>query len=500
MKKFFVILVLALLCQHLLAQHLTYIGVEGGTHWNMLKPNQAQLFSHASVPGSLGGIYLGQEIGRNLNLMVGAVYLAVNEGVDLVDKRPHTSRQYAYSSLMFPLRAEFRVQPTTFPLSFSPRLGYVFGLVSREGGYSTSSFIWGPNEEALRYDMQQIAGEDRLHMMEIGLSVGLRFAGAWQGNLSLSYLKGFSDPGGTSIRYLLQDGSSGTVNYSSGGNLLYSSFSINMPISHIWQNRDFRIRKRIEQGSYEGKAVEKRGRFYLGAEGGSLWRSFFSNNPAIGARPMTNKVPFRFANFHGGLYAGMMLQENLGLDIGVLYQRSSLFYTSMYDHDINLLVRASAPLFLEIPLRLRYWYDVYKGKVFTSVYGGASLLTHFSRGEYASGSREFSYRQATGTGSANATSRYSATRIRQYVPVLRFGAGIEYVLPMDFPMIATCYLSYLNGFLSTDELVVVNDFPEQPSENRIHYKGSGWSLDIGIRIPLRFSKKGICEDLPERTE
>ncbi len=75
-----------------------------------------------------------------------------------------------------------------------------------------------------------------------------------------------------------------------------------------------------------------------------------------------------------------MLTEELGVDLGVNYQRSNTFYSLMYDHEVDFVEKTGAPLYLEVPLRFRYFYDVYQERIFAVVYGGASLLTHFSSG------------------------------------------------------------------------------------------------------------------------
>jgi hypothetical protein len=97
------------------------------------------------------------------------------------------------------------------------------------------------------------------------------------------------------------------------------------------------------------------------------------------------------ADLHAGVYAGYMLTGVLGLDLGVYYQRSSTFFAIMYDHEVDFVTRLPAPMFLEIPLRIRYFYDLYKGKLHWALYGGVSVLTHFSRDVYNQGTGDLSY-------------------------------------------------------------------------------------------------------------
>ena len=81
---------------------------------------------------------------------------------------------------------------------------------------------------------------------------------------------------------------------------------------------------------------------------------------------------------------------------------------------------------------------------------------------------------------------------------MRMGGGVEYVLPLNFPLTLTLYANYMHGFSSTDEISVTNTVSEIPSASIINYNGSGWSLDLGVKIPLRFNEDGICAPLPER--
>ncbi len=137
-------------------------------------------------------------------------------------------------------------------------------------------------------------------------------------------------------------------------------------------------------------------------------------------------------------------------------------------------------------------------KVHVGIYGGVSLLTQFSSGSYARGSGSFSYQDpATGI-PLDATTSYDATRLAILTPIMRLGTGVEYALPMEFPLIATLYVNYMNGFLSAEQIAVTNSVPEAPSVSGITYNGSGWSVDIGVKVPFRFGEKVKCGTLPER--
>ena len=212
---------------------------------------------------------------------------------------------------------------------------------------------------------------------------------------------------------------------------------------------------------------------------------------------MEERGLFRYSNLHTGLYAGYMLTNELGVDIGVNYQRSSTFYALMYDHEVDFVTRMPAPLYLEIPLRFRYFYNVYKGKVHAVIYAGASLLTHFSSGIYNEGGDNFPYNSPASQGEVSASTSYAASRAKSIVPVLRLGTGVEYKLPMEFPLIATLYVNYMQGYLDMDQIEVTNSIPDLPAVSDITYTGSGWSIDLGVKIPFKFGGSR-CGALPER--
>ena len=484
------------------AQLKTYLTVEAGPQWSLIKvADPGDYFQGANVKNSMAGLTLGQEIIPNLSVVTGVYYQPYMDGINMIDKRPDQSRWSAYSAILIPIRAEYRVQISEFPVSFTPRMGYVFGKISQpEFPHQSSSILSAPDGTAFSYDVSHNYESVGLHMLEVGVGLNLRFSGIWQASLNLSYMTGFTEPLSATLNYSTQGGNANTATYSTKGNTLFTSLAFNIPVSNIWQNKDYRIRKRIEGSVYDGKPTEKRGQFYVGGELGSLWRQFNVTNPAIGARPLEDRGIFRYANLHTGIYGGYMLTEELGIDLGVNYQRSSTFYALMYDHEVDFVTKIPAPMFLEVPVRIRYFYNVYKEKIFYVVYGGASLLTHFASENFNQGGGDFTYTSPETGAPANATTSFTASRPSKLIPVMRIGTGIEYSLPTKLLLIATLYVNYMHGFMSTDEIRITNTVSETPPESMISYNGSGWSVDIGIKFPFRFGDKGVCGIRPEKIE
>jgi hypothetical protein len=155
-------------------------------------------------------------------------------------------------------------------------------------------------------------------------------------------------------------------------------------------------------------------------------------------------------------------------------------------------------MYLEIPIRIRYFYDLYKGKVHWAIQGGVSVLTHFARDVYNQGTGDFSYYSPAASSTVDAATSYAASRSASVLPVLRLGTGVEYKLPMEFPLIATLYANYMQGFTQADDIEVTNTVAETPATSVISYQGSGWGVDLGIKIPFRFGANAQCGKIPER--
>ncbi len=485
-----------------LAQMKTYLTLEAGPQWSILKVSDPGGYLRSTyVPSSIAGLTISQEILPGLSISSGLYFTRNRQGINLTDDRPHQSGWDLYTSLMIPFRASYRVQPTAYPFSFTPRMGYMYGMISPPDVLpATAGIISAPDGTILNYNMTSEYASENLHMLEVGMGFNLRFSGLWQASVNLSYLTGFTEPFTAPLNYTGAGAGITPAAYSTRGNSLFTTLAFDIPVSNIWQNKDYRIRSRIENAVYEGKPTDKKGLLYVGGEIGSLWRLFNTTNPAIGGRPMEKRGVIRYANLHTGIYAGLMVSDELGIDAGVNYQRSSTFYAIMYDHEVDFVVKTPAPFYLEIPLRVRYFYPLQKKKLYYVVYGGASLLTHFSMGTHGQGSGGFTLGlPETGT-PADAVTTYTATRVRTMAPALRLGTGVEYSLPLQFPLIATLNLNYMHGFISINEIRVTHTLPDAPALSSIRYNGTGWSIDLGVKIPFRPGTKRICEPLPEKTE
>jgi len=496
MRRIFTLLIIVMLVPRIRAQLKTYFTLEAGPHWSKIKVDDpGNYFEPANAGSTIGGFTIEQEVMENLSVVTGLYYLPYKTGMNMTDKRKSQANYNAYNALMIPIRVQYRIQPTEYPVTFTPKLGYWYSINTAQADrFSNSSIISAPDGTAFSYSQAQSGDLPGASLLELGFAIGLRFSGLWTASINFSYQSGVLSKSADSyiMDYTDQQGSSHTADYTTKGNGLFSSLSFHMPVSNLWQNKDYRIRSRIENSLYKGKSVERKGQLYAGGELGVLWRLFHVTNPAVGARPMEGRGLFRYSNFHTGIYAGYMLTQELGVDLGINYQRSNTFYALMYDHEVDFVEKAGASMYLEVPVRFRYFYDVYEERIYAVVYGGASLLTHFSSGDYAAPSGEFTYTSPSTQSPLNGTVSATATRLSHFRPLLRLGVGVEYKLPMKFPMFATTYLNYMQGFMATEDTRVSTSIPEIPGESLVVYNGSGWSIDVGVKIPFAFDDRENC--------
>jgi len=92
----------------------------------------------------------------------------------------------------------------------------------------------------------------------------------------------------------------------------------------------------------------------------------------------------------------------------------------------------------------------------------------------------------------DATVSASARRPSSFRPLLRFGAGTEYRIPIEFPLFATLYVGYAQGFMDTEVVSVSTSMTQEPPERSLDWQGSGWSVDLGVKIPMAFDDRQNC--------
>ena len=502
-SRYLIALSMLLLNIQLYAQLKTFIGLETGPSWNYVQViDPGSYYTNAGLFATFNGITIEQEVISNLSIGTGIYFQTFRDGMKMIDERPGTAGWDLYSSFLLPVRLKYRILIPGSPVSFTPVFGYLYGLSSGSvGPYTGNSILSAPDDHSFDYSISRSDGDRNLHMFETGFTLGFTFPGDWQVGLNLVYAKGFAEQYRSELTYTDQNRNTRNATCYSYGDFFRTSASLLVPVSNGWQNIERRKRNRIEKTFGGGTSVKDNTEIYFGAEAGTLWRLFHHTNPALVPRPMDNRGVFRYSNFRTGAYAGIMLNSHLGLDAGVYYQRSGTFFAVMYDHETDFTVKAPAPLFLEIPLKLRYFYELISHQLDLAVYAGGSLVTHFSSDVFGSGGGSFTYYSPLEGPEYSGTVNYTASRTSRFGGTLKAGLGVEYILPINFPLIVTFYADYTHGYIKIDEIALTTsfvEFAEAPSQSYISCYGSGWNLSLGLKIPFIITPKGTnkCGRLP----
>lgn len=467
----------------------TYLTIEAGPAWDISRvQDPGNMFSQSFLHGSIGGISIWQEIMDNISIGSGISYHYYKSGINPDDRRHHQPAIQSYRAILIPLRVSYRIQQSEFPFSLTPRLGYQFGIVlDNPVLQSASSLISDMDGTTMTYSLtENPAPSNTLHLIEAGFTAEYRFSNNWQLAASFSHFSGLGDVKSALVDYTTSAGDTRQASYTNDGGRIQTTLNLGIPLSNLWENRDVRLHRKIENSFGRGGSTRKYRYIYLGGDLGALWRSFSSSNPAVGPRPVSGKGIFRYSNLHTGAYVGYTFNGITGVDIGAYYQRSSTFYSIMYDHEVDFVTEVRAPMFLEFPVMFRYFYDLFDHKVFLMPSIGISVLTHFAGQNYNSGNGAFEY--ASLAGPASATSSFSSSRIARFGYTVRAGLGVEYDLPIKFPLAATFNLLYSHGLRNIDQIEVTNTVSETPAINTINYDGSGWTASLGVRVPILLGK------------
>ncbi|MFC2080042.1 hypothetical protein ACFLRQ_01060 [Bacteroidota bacterium] len=487
MKRYLLLSILLFsLVTNTFCQLKTYISVDAGPSWD-ISPVQdpGTVFSATVIPGETVGITIWQEFLKNLSLGTGAYLHNYSYGINFNDQRPHQASFQASRMLLIPLRLSYRIKFEAFPFGLTPILGYQHGIqISSSDIQSTSSYISTEEGTLIRYNLLKNSFfYTSAALIEAGVNVDYRFKNNWQLSLSLSYLRGLKEMNTSTMTYLDINGISNTASYTYNGTRTQTAIALYAPISNLWENRDLRLHRRIENASSKGSSLKNYHYIYFGGDLAAIWRLFSNTNPAVGPYPMRERGIFRYSNLQTGVYLGYMFNDIIGLDIGGYLQRSTSFFTLMYDHEVNYVNKARAPYFLEFPLMFRYFYKIYRDRLSLTPAIGISLLTHLSTGEYINGTGSFDY------GLSREIVNYSATRVNKFGYLLKLGIGLEYKIPVKFGLIATCNLTYSHGLKNVDRLSINTSLSESPENSYISYKGSGILLSIGIKKPILIGKE-----------
>ena len=493
-KRFLWIALLIIPLLPLHAQYKTYLGIQAGPAWDLLRVDDpGNYFLRARLKGTVYGLSLRQEVLNQLYVETGLYYSETQTGLNLDDNRLLQPAWPVYRTFLVPVKAGFRIQPSSTPIGITPSAGYQLGLIrGNTGTPGNASTVSIPGDRTLSYTAEVIPEPaSAAHALTLGLMFDYRFENNWLVALSFAHQAGFSRLYETRITYTGEDGNQREAAYTGEGSRFYTTLGLQVPVSNIWHNRDARIRASIEQSRGAGKTVTRNRAIYIGGEFGGRWRRFTTNQAAVGARPMSGRGLFGYAVMHTGGYAGYRFNSRVGADLGVYYQRSRHYLTLMYDHETDYHHRVRTPFFMEFPVRVRYFHDAWKNRLHVVPFTGISILTHFSPAGVQSSGGSFTYTDLSGT-SQDATFDYEVLRETRLGVLLKAGVGAEYRLPFRFPLVATLYLTYNHGISEVERTDLTTSPDEQPAVSNLTYRGTGWNLAAGIKVPFELGKSRNC--------
>ncbi|HKK63898.1 MAG TPA: hypothetical protein VJ951_15135 [Bacteroidales bacterium] len=467
------------------SQPKTYLGINSGPAYGITRiQDPGNVFEQSIARGRISGITLRQDIITNLFLSTGISIHKNQVGINIFDKRRSQPEYTLFNGIYIPIRVGLRIPLNDFHFSITPHLGYQYGLVKETvETYSINSTINNTSNERVSYQMQTITPTfDNIQLLEAGASIGYRFSNNYQLSIMFAYYSGLNESTVSSIRYKDNNGNPFEASYNYDGSRMEAMLSFEVPVSNLWENRDIRLHKSIERSSTRGNGTKTQRQIYVGLHAASLYRTYTTTNPETGPRSRGNYNPFLFANLNTGIHAGIMFENNFGIDVGGAYQRSSSAFTLSYDQDNEVVVKSKAPLFIEVPLNIRYFYKIYKTD-FTLVPAiGGSLLTHLSNGAYEGGSGEFAWNSVSGASTENYT--FTGERTTFFGVATHLSMAVEYALPMKFPLNIYAGVIGKFGYRTIDELTVDSSVDISGNDNVITYDGSGWQVTIGARIPF----------------
>ena len=274
-KRFLWIALLIIPLLPLHAQYKTYLGIQAGPAWDLLRVDDpGNYFLRARLKGTVYGLSLRQEVLNQLYVETGLYYSETQTGLNLDDNRLLQPAWPVYRTFLVPVKAGFRIQPSSTPIGITPSAGYQLGLIrGNTGTPGNASTVSIPGDRTLSYTAEVIPEPaSAAHALTLGLMFDYRFENNWLVALSFAHQAGFSRLYETRITYTGEDGNQREAAYTGEGSRFYTTLGLQVPVSNIWHNRDARIRASIEQSRGAGKTVTRNRAIYIGGEFGGRWR------------------------------------------------------------------------------------------------------------------------------------------------------------------------------------------------------------------------------------
>lgn len=496
MKKIVCLLIIIVTClTYVHGQSKTFLEVGAGPVYDLNRSlDPSDIFTNSYLFGTTQGIGIWQELMKNLYVGTGLYYHLYSSGINMKDDRPHQAIEKSFKALLFPLRISYRIKFSDYPISITPVMGYQFGrIIGKEFTYNKASSMVNPKGLEIAYNyFETLPSASNLNLLEAGVTFDYRLENNWQLSIVIAQLSGFNEVKSSLINYEINNTGKQAV-YTSDGSCLQTMLSLYIPVSNLWVNKDYRLRRHIENSIGRGSGVRKRNYIYFGGNVGALWRAFSANDPAVGPWPFSAKRILNYANLHTGVYAGYLHNKIFAVDLGAYYQASSTYFALMYNHETDYTTKVKAPMFLEFPLMFRYNYELFDNKLFLVPGIGFSILTHFSGNDFAAGTGTFEYQSNTENFS------YDADRNTRFGYCIKAEMGLDYSLPIRLGLLATLNISYNYGLSPIEQINIETSITGSPEISNIYYTGRGCIASLGLKLPIVLGKDNRkCGALPMR--
>lgn len=472
----------------LFAQRETRLTAGAGPAWDINPMDDPQeMFNRSVIPGTFIQAALSQEITGKLYVGTGFTYHRYYSGLNLADRRPHQPQNASFTAMTFPLRVSRYFEIPALVVDLQPHIGYHYGIVRDETALNDiSSLISDEAGTTLEYSVTTSSANPSMHLLEAGITVIYPLENNWSLAVDLSRMTGLRAVTSSVVDYTLA-GTPVQATALARGSRWQSAFTLEIPVSNLWHNKQERQHRRIEHSTEKSSFARKNHRIYFGGDIGLLWQLAKTSSMAVGTRYIESRGFFRYSHLHTGIFAGYMFNDHSAVDIGAYYRRSGTCLSLMYDHETDYFECNPAPMYLEVPLMFRYYVNLYRERLLFYPTVGGALLTHFSSGDHTV--VEESFDVATTAGVQIADFRYVAGRPVRFGYLVKAGFGLEYRIPMNFPLLATFSMTYSHGFRVIEQGSVTTSIAETPEESTISYRGNGWKAALGFRIPILLGKE-----------
>lgn len=490
MNKFVLSIICILMVSMSYGQSKWFLGFETGFKGDLhsVQGDDSELSSPVA-PGIFKGVTIGRTFHEKWLMETGVSYLAYSGGATF-DEIAYTQYFDMLNAIQIPIRLKRTVFLIPNRMSITPSVGanllYNLDYNSLSGGGGMMGLYNEEGElESASFEYSYVS-HTRYHrifpMLEAGLSVDYKFSGGLELFLQSRYQAGFSKLLKYDVAYAKDVGPQKTATFSSRGNQYHILAGIRYPISNFWQNDEVILKKRKERKI--GIQEQLDSKYYIAVENGITWNRFHNSNAAITGNEDVANI-FWDNDYIIGVNLGYMVNPRWSVEVGAYNHMFTNRYYVTHDNAVvgGIGYRSGGSGILQIPVSAKYFHRVWKDRLAIVPHVGVSLLTHFKEvGAYSQiVDEDFDFNN----GEFNVLDTLSiatAYRPRKVGCQIHAGVGLEYALAKH--CILTLHGNYNVGLLRMNRLVVSTEYNGEAQQGHIDYRGTNFTLQAGIKIPI----------------